>query len=137
MNLALDFRPKNIDEICGQKHIIAKDKALYALIKSGKIPHIMLFGPAGSGKTTLAKVIANELDTSFYELDGSSLKVEDIRKILNLHKNSLIKPIIFIDEVHRLSKTQQEILLIPMEKNLVPILLARQKTLLYPLQKVY
>lgn len=117
MNLALDFRPKNIDEICGQKHIIAKDKALYALIKSGKIPHIMLFGPAGSGKTTLAKVIANELDTSFYELDGSSLKVEDIRKILNLHKNSLIKPVIFIDEVHRLSKTQQEILLIPMENN--------------------
>lgn len=117
MNLALDFRPKNIDEICGQKHIIAKDKALYALIKSGKIPHIMLFGPAGSGKTTLAKVIANELDTSFYELDGSSLKVEDIRKILNLHKNSLIKPIIFIDEVHRLSKTQQEILLIPMENS--------------------
>ncbi|MCZ6117171.1 replication-associated recombination protein A [Campylobacter ureolyticus] len=117
MNLALDFRPKNIDEICGQKHIIAKDKALYVLIKSGKIPHIMLFGPAGSGKTTLAKVIANELDTSFYELDGSSLKVEDIRKILNLHKNSLIKPVIFIDEVHRLSKTQQEILLIPMENN--------------------
>lgn len=117
MNLALEFRPKNIDEICGQKHIIGKDKALYKLIKSGKIPHLMFFGPAGSGKTTLAKVISNELDTSFYELDGSSLKVEDIRKILNLHKNSLIKPIIFIDEVHRLSKTQQEILLIPMENN--------------------
>ncbi|PSM52985.1 recombination factor protein RarA [Campylobacter blaseri] len=117
MGLALEFRPKTIEEICGQSHIVGEDKPLYKLIKMGEIPHIMLFGPAGSGKTTLAKVIANELNMDFFELDGSSLKVEDIRKILDRYKGNLIKPLIFIDEVHRLSKTQQEVLLIPMENN--------------------
>ncbi|NLK66350.1 MAG: replication-associated recombination protein A [Campylobacteraceae bacterium] len=115
MSLATDFRPKFLDEICGQKHIIGKDTALYKLIKNGSIPHSMFFGPAGSGKTTLAKVIANELNMEFYELDGTSLKVDEIRKILDRHKGTLLKPLIFIDEVHRLSKTQQEVLLIPME----------------------
>lgn len=122
MSLANDFRPKNLDEICGQKHIIAKDKALYKLIKGGEIPHLMFFGPAGSGKTTLAKVIANELNMEFYELDGTSLKVDEIRKILSNHKGTLLKPLIFIDEVHRLSKTQQEVLLIPMESGVATII---------------
>ncbi|NLY04482.1 MAG: replication-associated recombination protein A [Campylobacter sp.] len=117
MSLANDFRPQNLGEICGQKHIIGEDKALYKLIKKGTIPHSMFYGPAGSGKTTLAKVIAKELNLAFYELDGSSVKVEEIRKILNTHKGTLLKPLIFIDEVHRLSKTQQEVLLIPMESD--------------------
>lgn len=115
--LALEFRPKTLDEFIGQKHIIGKDKALYKLIKNGEIPHLMFFGPAGVGKTSLAKVIANEMNMEFYELDGASVKVDEIRKILDRHKNGLIKPLIFIDEVHRLSKTQQEVLLIPMENN--------------------
>jgi len=116
-NLALEFRPKTLEEFCGQKHIISENKPLYKLIKNGQIPHLIFFGPAGCGKTTLAKVIANEVGMEFYELDGASIKVETIRKILDRHKDALIKPLIFIDEVHRLSKTQQEVLLIPMEND--------------------
>ena len=112
MSLALDYRPDKIDDIFGQHEI----KAIFReFIKKEKIPNSIFFGPAGSGKTTLAKVLANELNYTFYELDASNLKVEDIRKILNMHENSLYKPLIFIDEIHRLSKNQQEILLIPLE----------------------
>lgn len=117
MSLATDFRPTKLEEICGQKHIIGENTALFKLIKNGDISHSMFFGPAGSGKTTLAKVIAKEIGMEFYELDGTSLKVDDIRKILDRHKGALLKPLIFIDEVHRLSRTQQEVLLIPMENN--------------------
>ncbi|CZE46392.1 replication-associated recombination protein A [Campylobacter geochelonis] len=117
MNLALKFRPKTLEEICGQAHIVGENSAFYKLIKQKEVPHSMFFGPAGTGKTTLARAVANELEMDFYELDGSSLKVDDIRKILDRHKGGLIKPLIFIDEVHRLSKTQQEVLLIPMENH--------------------
>ncbi len=116
-NLSLLFRPKKLEDIVGQKHILAKDKPLYKLIKAKKIPHLLFFGPPGSGKTTIAKVISNEIESDFYELDATSLKIDQIRKIIDKYKASLIKPIIFIDEIHRLSKNQQEVLLIPMEKN--------------------
>ncbi len=116
-NLSLLFRPKKLEDIVGQKHILAKDKPLYKLIKAKKIPHLLFFGPPGSGKTTIAKVISNEIESDFYELDATSLKIDQIRKIIDKYKSSLIKPIIFIDEIHRLSKNQQEVLLIPMEKN--------------------
>jgi putative ATPase len=116
-NLPHKFRPKKLEEVIGQKHLIAPNRALYKLIKKGAIPHSFFYGPPGSGKTTLAKIIALELDSPFYEMDATNLKVEQIRKILTQYQNSLIKPIIFIDEVHRLSKTQQEVLLIPMESN--------------------
>ncbi len=89
MSLALDYRPDKIDDISGQHEI----KAIFReFIKKEKIPNSIFFGPAGSGKTTLAKVLANELNYTFYELDASNLKVEDIRKILNMHENSLYKP---------------------------------------------
>jgi len=111
------FRPKNIEEMVGQSHLTDKKSAFYRLIKAKKIPHLIFFGPPGSGKTTMAKIISNELDFPFYELDATGLKVEELRKIIRQYKNSLIKPLIFIDEIHRLSKNQQEVLLIPMEKN--------------------
>ena len=115
-NLAQTLRPKTLDDVIGQTHILDKDKPLYKLIKSGSVPHSFFFGPAGCGKTTVAKIIATELGSDFYFLDATSIKVEEIRKILKTHNNSLIKPTIFIDEVHRLSKTQQEVLLLPMER---------------------
>lgn len=116
-NLAIKFRPEKIEDIAGQKHLVYKDSAFYKLLKSQKMPHSMFFGPAGTGKTTMARVIAKELKMPFFEMDATSLKVEDIRKILNDYKNSLSKPLIFIDEIHRLSKTQQEVLLFPMENH--------------------
>ncbi|NOX16453.1 MAG: replication-associated recombination protein A [Epsilonproteobacteria bacterium] len=115
-NLALYFRPKNIQEMCGQKHLCAKNAPFRMLLQKQSISHSIFFGPAGVGKTTLAKIIATQMELPFYEMDATNIKVEEIRKILKTHRNSLAKPLIFIDEVHRLSKTQQEVLLIPMEK---------------------
>jgi putative ATPase len=116
-NLARYFRPKMIEDVIGQKHLASPESALYKLIKKGTMPHAFFYGPPGTGKTTMAKIIASELDAPYYELDATSLKVEQFRKIFSTHKGALVKPVIFIDEVHRLSKTQQEVLLIPMENN--------------------
>lgn len=109
---ALEFRPKNLDEICGQKQIVEIFKKFIA---KQKIPHSIFYGVAGCGKTSFARVVANEMNYEFYEFDGGNLKIDEFRKILKTHENSLIKPLFFIDEIHRLSKTQQEALLIPME----------------------
>lgn len=109
-NFALHFRPKNLDEICDQEKIA---NAFKKFIKNCSIPHSIFFGSAGCGKTSFARALANEIQTTFFEFDAANLKIEEIRKLLS--KNSFIKPLIFIDEIHRLSKTQQEALLIPME----------------------
>lgn len=115
MKFASLLRPIKIDDFVGQKHIIGTGSAYYKLIKAKSIPHSFFFGPPGTGKTTLSRIIANELDLLFFELNATSLKVEDIRKIVESNKNSFEKPLIFIDESHRLSKNQQEVLLPIME----------------------
>lgn len=112
MAFALEFRPKTIDEICGQEEIVEIFKKF---LQNSKIPHSIFYGVAGCGKTSFARVIASEMNYEFYEFDGGNLKIEMFRNILKNHKNSLTKPLFFIDEIHRLSKTQQEALLIPME----------------------
>ena len=116
------FRPKKIEDVVGQKHLISPQSAFYKLLQSGNIPHAFFFGPPGCGKTTMARIIAATLDAPFYELDATSLKVEQFRKIFNQYKGTLVKPVIFVDEVHRLSKTQQEVLLIPMEENIAIVI---------------
>jgi len=116
-NLSRYFRPKTIEEVIGQEHLVSENAAFYKLLKKGSMPHSFFYGPPGTGKTTMAKIIASELDAPYYELDATSLKVEQFRKIFTTHKGALVKPVIFVDEVHRLSRTQQEVLLIPMENN--------------------
>ncbi len=115
MPLALTYRPKTLDEVFGQEHLTSKNAPFRVLLEKNNFPHAMFFGCAGSGKTTMARIVAKSLDSPFYELDATSLKVEQIRNILKNHQNALTKPLIFIDEVHRLSRTQQEVLLLPME----------------------
>ncbi len=117
MNLALKYRPKILDEVLGQKYLLSKKAPLRSLIEAEALPHTFLYGPPGSGKTTLARIIATVLDRPFYEMNATTLKVEDLRKIFKNYANALQKPLIFIDEVHRLSKNQQEVLLPFMENN--------------------
>ncbi len=114
-NLSNLLRPTTLENFVGQKHIIGKDKVLYNLIKKKEIPHLFFYGKPGSGKTTLAKIIAKIIDTDYYYFNATTIKVEDLRKVFDRYKNALIKPLIFIDEVHRLSKNQQEVLLPIME----------------------
>ncbi len=114
-DLANKFRPTSLETFVGQSHIISKNKTLYKLIKQKDIPHLFFYGKPGTGKTTLAKIIAKEIGTDYYYFNATSIKVEDLRKVFDRYKNALIKPLIFIDEVHRLSKNQQEVLLPIME----------------------
>ena len=114
-DLSNQYRPKTIDEFLGQSHIIGKDKPLYKLIKQKDIPHLFFYGKPGTGKTTLAKIIAKEIGNDYYYFNATTIKVEDLRKVFDRYKDSFIKPLIFIDEVHRLSKNQQEVLLPIME----------------------
>lgn len=113
MNLSVKFRPNNIDQMVGHDDI--RD-IFIKFIENKNIPHSLFFGSAGSGKTTMAKIIAKQMEYEFFELDGANLKSEDIRKIITKFEGSFYLPLIFIDEFHRLSKTQQETLLIPMEE---------------------
>ncbi|MDR3162720.1 MAG: replication-associated recombination protein A [Helicobacteraceae bacterium] len=116
-DLAALLRPQTIDEITGQRQLLGRNGALRKLIESGAIFHGFFFGPPGTGKTTLARIIANISGRVCYEKNATSLKVEELRSLFESHRNSLAKPLVFIDEVHRLSKNQQEVLLPIMESS--------------------
>ena len=111
------LRPKSFDEIVGQSHLVCKDAPLRRLCENGSLGHSFFYGTPGSGKTSLSRVIADVMQLPFYEFNATSLKVEQLRKIFDQHENTLQRPLIFIDEVHRLAKNQQEVLLPVMEKN--------------------
>ena len=121
MDFTVALRPKNFDDIVGQEHLCAKDAPLRVLCEKNVLGHSFIWGSAGCGKTSLARIIAKTMDMPFYEFNATSLKVEQLRKIFEQYKNSLQKPLIFIDEVHRLAKNQQEVLLPVMENNSVLI----------------
>ena len=111
------LRPNNFDDMVGQEHLSAKDTPLRTLCEKNSLGHSFFFGPAGCGKTSIARIIAKTLDIPFYEFNATSIKIEQLRKIFDQYKNALQKPLIFIDEVHRLAKNQQEVLLPVMENN--------------------
>ncbi|WP_434580854.1 replication-associated recombination protein A [Sulfurimonas sp. NW15] len=127
------LRPVNFDEMTGQEHLTAKDAPLRVLCEKEVLGHSFFYGPAGVGKTSLARVIAKTMQLPFYEFNATSLKIEQLRKIFDQYKNALQKPLIFIDEVHRLSKNQQEVLLPVMENNSVLIIGASTENPFYSL----
>jgi len=132
-NLALKYRPKTLDALIGQSHLLGDSAILRKLITTDTLSHTFFYGPPGCGKTTLARVIASLMDKPFYEMNATTLKIEDLRKIFKEYTNALQKPLIFIDEVHRLSKNQQEVLLPFMENNAALIIGASTENPYYSL----
>ncbi|WP_373072042.1 replication-associated recombination protein A [Sulfurimonas sp.] len=113
------LRPDNFDDLVGQEHLSSPNSPLRKLCEQNALGHSFFFGPAGCGKTSIARIISKTLDMPFYEFNATSLKIDQLRKIFDQYKNALQKPLIFIDEVHRLAKNQQEVLLPVMENNSV------------------
>jgi putative ATPase len=113
--LAEILRPKTLEEFLGQTDIVKENSALCNLLKSGRLFSLILWGPPGCGKTTLARIIAQETDSRFIELSAVSSGIKDIREVVQTAKDELRtsgkKTILFIDEIHRYSKTQQDALL--------------------------
>ena len=121
--LAYRMRPKTLDEYVGQEHVLGKDKILYRTIKADRLSSIILFGPPGCGKTSLAKVISETTKYKFYKINAVTAGVSDIKKVIEETKNFMINPtgksILFIDEIHRFNKLQQDALLPYVENGLI------------------
>ncbi len=124
--LAERMRPKTLDEYIGQKHLVGEGCVLRQMIDSGHISSFILWGPPGVGKTTLAQIIANKLDTPFYTLSAVTSGVKDVRDIIEKASKGRFfnerSPILFIDEIHRFSKSQQDSLLGAVEKGTVTLI---------------
>lgn len=124
--LAERMRPKSLDDYIGQKHLVGQGKVLRKMIESGNIPSFILWGPPGVGKTTLAMIIAGQLNRPFYVLSAVSSGVKDVREVIQKAESQRFfntpNPILFIDEIHRFSKAQQDSLLAAVEKGTVTLI---------------
>lgn len=124
--LAERLRPKTLDEYIGQKHLVGPGAVLRKMIDAGRISSFILWGPPGVGKTTLAQIIANKLETPFYTLSAVTSGVKDVRDVIDRAKNnrffSQANPILFIDEIHRFSKSQQDSLLAAVETGVLTLI---------------
>lgn len=125
--LAERVRPKTLEDYISQRHLVGEKGSLTQQIKKGLIPSLILWGPPGTGKTTLANIIANESERPFYILSAINSGVKDIREVIDKAKQSgglftAKNPILFIDEIHRFSKSQQDSLLAAVEKGWVTLI---------------
>jgi putative ATPase len=119
--LAERIRPATLDELAGQKHLTGKGSILRTAIEHGRIPSMILWGPPGTGKTTIANIIANTLNVPFFTLSAISSGVKEVREVIEQAKT---KPdsILFIDEIHRFNKGQQDALLGAVEKGIITLI---------------
>lgn len=124
--LAERLRPVKLEDYIGQEHLVGKNAVLRKMIESGKLSSIILWGPPGVGKTTLAKIIANTLERPFYTLSAINSGVKDVREVIEKAKKqqffSRPNPILFIDEIHRFSKSQQDSLLGAVEDGTITLI---------------
>lgn len=124
--LAERLRPQTLDQYVGQQHLVGEGAILRRMIDSGHISSFILWGPPGVGKTTLAQIIANKLETPFYTLSAVTSGVKDVRDVIERAKSnrffSSASPILFIDEIHRFSKSQQDSLLGAVERGIVTLI---------------
>jgi len=124
--LAERLRPKTLDDYIGQKHLVGQGAVLRKMIDAGRISSFILWGPPGVGKTTLAQIIANRLETPFYTLSAVTSGVKDVRDVIEKARSNRFfnqaSPILFIDEIHRFSKSQQDSLLGAVETGVVTLI---------------
>lgn len=123
--LAERMRPKSLDEYLGQGHLVGEDQVLRRSVEGGNVPSMILWGPPGVGKTTLAKIIAAQSDRPFHELSAVQSGVKEVREVIASVKRSGMfagRAILFIDEIHRFSKSQQDSLLGAVEQGLVTLI---------------
>ncbi|MBP5151315.1 MAG: AAA family ATPase, partial [Lachnospiraceae bacterium] len=113
--LAARMRPRTVEEVVGQEHILAEDKLLYRAIKADKLSSLIFYGPPGTGKTTIAKVIANTTKAEFCQINATIAGKKDMEEVVENAKQTMggygRKTILFIDEIHRFNKGQQDYLL--------------------------
>ena len=121
MPLAEQLRPTSLDTYIGQKHLVGKNSILRTLIESGKVPSMILWGPPGIGKTTLAMIISQTLNRPFYVLSAINSGVKDVRDVIEKAKNEN-GAILFIDEIHRFNKSQQDSLLGAVERGIITLI---------------
>lgn len=124
--LAERLRPQSLDDYVGQKHIVGEGAVLRRMIDSGHISSFILWGPPGVGKTTLAQIIAHRLEVPFYTLSAVTSGVKEVREVIDRAQKgrffNQVSPILFIDEIHRFSKSQQDSLLGAVEKGVVTLI---------------
>lgn len=126
--LAERMRPDSLDNYIGQKHLVGPEGVIRKMIESGRVNSFILWGPPGVGKTTLARIVANSVEASFYTLSAVTSGVKDVREVLDKCKAeaesmfSKSRPILFIDEIHRFTKSQQDSLLGAVEKGIVTLI---------------
>ena len=120
------MRPTSLDDYIGQKHLVGEGAVLRRMIESGRVSSFILWGPPGVGKTTLASIIAHQLQTPFYTLSAVTSGVKDVREVVDRAKQNRFfntaSPILFIDEIHRFSKSQQDSLLGAVEQGIITLI---------------
>ena len=124
--LAERMRPQSLSDYIGQRHLVGEGAVLRKMIDAGHISSFILWGPPGVGKTTLAQIVANQLEVPFYTLSAVTSGVKDVREVIEKARNGRFfdakSPILFIDEIHRFSKSQQDSLLGAVEKGIVTLI---------------